>query len=67
MKKKTEIKTTEDIMQLQGEERTKWEIAVELGLFDKVVEKGWKALTARESGKIGGILSARQGRSTKSS
>lgn len=67
MKKKTEIKTAEDITQLQGEERTKWEIAVELGLFDKVVEQGWKALTARESGKIGGILSARQGRSTKSS
>ncbi|MCD7824727.1 MAG: alpha/beta-type small acid-soluble spore protein [Clostridiaceae bacterium] len=41
-------------------EQEKWEIALELGLFDKVVETGWKSLTARESGRIGGILSSRQ-------
>ncbi len=58
-KKKIEVKSPEDIRLLESEEQEKWEIALELGLFDKVVETGWKSLTARESGKIGGILSAR--------
>ena len=43
--------TKEDIM--------KYEIADELGLLDKVNQTGWKSLTSRESGKIGGILSKR--------
>jgi len=38
----------------------KYEIATELGLMDKVNETGWKSLTARESGKIGGILAKRK-------
>lgn len=61
MKKKIEVKVPEDIERLEEKEREKWEIALELGFFDKVVETGWRSLTARESGKIGGILSARKG------
>ncbi|MCL2674695.1 MAG: alpha/beta-type small acid-soluble spore protein [Defluviitaleaceae bacterium] len=38
----------------------KYEIAEELGLLDKVKELGWKNLTARESGKIGGIMTKRK-------
>ena len=34
----------------------KYEIAEELGLLDKVEQFGWKGLTAKESGRIGGIL-----------
>ncbi len=60
MKKKIEVKTPEDIEKVEKQERAKWEIALELGLFDKVVESGWKSLTARESGRIGGILSSRK-------
>ena len=60
MKKKVEIKKAEDITKLAAEERCKWELALELGLFDKVVDKGWKSLTARESGRIGGILSSKK-------
>lgn len=60
MKKKIEVKTPEDIAKVEQQERAKWEIALELGLFDKVVESGWKSLTARESGRIGGILSSRK-------
>lgn len=60
MKKKMEVKTPEDIKKIEKKEQAKWEIALELGLFDKVVENGWKSLTSRESGKIGGILSARK-------
>lgn len=58
-KKKIEVKTMEDVKLLPAGEQPKWEIAEELGLFDKVVETGWKSLTSRESGRIGGILSAR--------
>lgn len=38
----------------------KYEIAEELGLLDKVNSHGWKSLTARESGKIGGIMTKRK-------
>jgi hypothetical protein len=38
----------------------KYEIAQELGLADKVDATGWKSLTARESGRIGGILVKRK-------
>ena len=33
---------------------------MELGLFDKITANGWKSLTAKESGRIGGILSGRK-------
>jgi len=38
----------------------KYAIAEELGLLDKVKEGGWKSLTAKESGKIGGIMTKRK-------
>jgi len=38
----------------------KYEIAEELGLTDKVNATGWKSLTAKESGRIGGILAKRK-------
>lgn len=59
-KKKPEIKNLADVKLLPEEERAKWEVAAELGLFDKVVEQGWKSLTGRESGRIGGIISSRK-------
>lgn len=38
----------------------KMEIAEELGLLEKVDRLGWKGLTARESGRIGGIMGRRK-------
>jgi len=38
----------------------KYEIAEELGLMDKVNATGWKSLTAKESGRVGGILARRK-------
>lgn len=38
----------------------KYEIAEELGLLQKVQENGWKGLTSRESGRIGGIMGRRK-------
>ena len=49
MKKEVKKETENDAL--------KTEIAEELGLTDKVEKTGWKSLTARESGRIGGIMS----------
>ncbi len=38
----------------------KYEIAEELGLLEKVERYGWKGLTSRESGRIGGIMGTRK-------
>ena len=46
-----------DLEQLEPEERMKYEIAEELGLLDKVLEEGWKSLSSKETGRIGGIIS----------
>lgn len=61
-KKKIEVKEKDDIYKLPKEEQLKWEIADELGLFDKVVTQGWRSLTSKESGRIGGIASRRKKR-----
>jgi len=50
--KKPKKLTANDIM--------KYEIAEELGLMEKVNDTGWKSLTAKESGRIGGILAKRK-------
>ncbi|MDD4112475.1 MAG: small, acid-soluble spore protein, alpha/beta type, partial [Herbinix sp.] len=42
------------------EEEMKYEIASELGYLDKVLSTGWKSLTAKESGRIGGIITKRK-------
>ena len=41
---------------LTKEERMKYEIARELGLLDRVREVGWAGLTAKETGRIGGLI-----------
>lgn len=45
--------------ELTDSEIMKYEIAEELGLLDKVHHGGWKSLTAKESGRIGGIMTKR--------
>ena len=42
------------------DDKLKYEIAKELGLMDKIYEVGWAGLTAKESGRIGGIMTARK-------
>lgn len=50
----------EDIQALEAEERIKYEVAEELGLLDKVLESGWKSLSSKETGRIGGIISKKR-------
>ena len=45
---------------LTPEERTKYEIARELGILDKVLESGWKSLSAKETGRIGGMMARKK-------
>ena len=55
-KKDKKIKLSE----ITPEEQLKYEIAGELGLLDRVLENGWKSLTAKETGKIGGLMTKRK-------
>jgi hypothetical protein len=45
---------------LTEDDRLKYEIADELGLIDKVQNGGWRSLSARESGRIGGMMAKRK-------
>ena len=45
---------------MKDKDAMKYEIAAELGLADKIEATGWKSLTAKESGRIGGILAKRR-------
>ena len=45
---------------ISREEQMKYEIAQELGLLDQVLEEGWKTLSAKETGRIGGIMNRRR-------
>lgn len=49
--KKKEL-TKDDILKIQ--------IAKEIGLSQKIEAHGWSSLTARESGRIGGIMTSRK-------
>ena len=51
---------TFDPNNIKPEEILKFEIATELGLADKVIAGGWRSLTSKESGKIGGLVTKRK-------
>lgn len=48
--------TEKSFEEMSETERLKYETAVELGLVDRLMENGWKSLSASETGKIGGIM-----------
>lgn len=56
-KKKTE---PFDPNNIKPEDQLKFEIATEIGLADKVIEGGWRSLTSKESGRIGGLVTKRK-------
>ncbi len=55
-KKQKEIRLDE----LTAEEKMKYEIAEELGLLDRVMTEGWKSLSSKETGRIGGLLARKR-------
>ncbi|MBP3462204.1 MAG: small, acid-soluble spore protein, alpha/beta type [Tyzzerella sp.] len=56
MSKKKEIRLSE----LTEDEKMKYEIAEELGLLDKVLKDGWRSLSSKETGKIGGLVTKKR-------
>lgn len=52
--KKPKVKRTDPL------EGIKMEIAAELGLLDQVRVKGWHSLSAKDAGRIGGIMTQRR-------
>ncbi|WP_148409880.1 small, acid-soluble spore protein, alpha/beta type [Murimonas intestini] len=55
-KKEKKIKLDE----LTPEEQLKYEIAEELGLMDRVLKDGWKSLSAKETGRVGGLMTKKK-------
>ena len=49
-----------DLGHMTEEEKMKYEIAGELGLLDRVLNDGWRSLTAKETGRIGGLVTRRK-------
>lgn len=45
---------------LSQDQKMKLEIAAELGLLEKVEQDGWKALTSKETGRIGGLMTKKK-------
>ena len=58
MSKKKEKKI--NLNNLEPEEKMKYEVAEELGLLDRVLSEGWKSLTSKETGRIGGIVTKKK-------
>ncbi len=49
-----------DLENLTPEEQLKYEIAEELGLLERVLDSGWKSLSAKETGRICGMMTRRK-------
>ncbi len=45
---------------MDDNEKLKLEIAQELGLIEKVLKQGWKSLSPKETGRIGGLVNKRK-------
>lgn len=56
MSKYTRKNRKPDLNNLTPDEQLKYEIAEELGLLPDVLKNGWKSLSAKETGKIGGLV-----------
>ena len=49
-----------NLSELDADVQKKYEVAKELGIYDKVLEKGWGSRTAEETGRVGGVLRKRK-------
>ena len=50
---------------LTPDEKVKYEITEELGLLDRVMKDGWKSLTSKETGRIGGLITKKKRQNDK--
>ncbi len=49
-----------NLNEVEPEDMMKYEIAEELGLLDRVLLEGWKSLTSKETGRIGGLMTKKR-------
>ena len=56
-----------DLRNLEPEEKLKYEVVEELGLLDKVMESGWRSLTSKETGRIGGLVTKQRRKAKENS
>ena len=49
-----------DWKNLTEQEKMKYEIAGEPGLLDQVMREGWKSLSSKETGRIGGLMTKKR-------
>ena len=57
----TEVSNKEKLFDaLTEDQKMKLEIASELGLLDKVQKDGWKSLSSKETGRIGGLMTKKK-------
>ena len=49
-----------NLSELDADVQKKFEVAKGLGIYDRVLEKGWGSLTAEETGRVGGVLRKRK-------
>lgn len=59
MSKKNSIKNKKNKIETL-EDQWKYEIAEQLGLLEKVEKFGWGGLTAKETGRIGGMITVKK-------
>lgn len=48
------------LSEIEPKDKLKYEIAEELGLLDKVLEEGWRSLSSKETGRIGGLMTKKK-------
>jgi len=48
------------LSELTEEEKMKYEVAEELGLLEQVLQNGWRSLTSKQTGKIGGLVTKKR-------
>lgn len=49
-----------NLSKIEPEDKLKYEIAEELGLLDKVLQGGWRSLSSKETGRIGGLITKKR-------
>lgn len=48
------------LSEIEPKDKLKYEVAEELGLLDKVLSEGWRSLTSKETGRIGGLITKKK-------
>jgi len=62
VKERSKVKVKPRVKRIDPLEDLKMEIAAELGLLEQVKSVGWHSLSAKDAGRIGGLMTQRRRR-----